>query len=147
MYNLSSPAGGPSVRPFMALQLQNTRLFEEDDDDLEDSDTDVDKRDDKVEDMGGVSNLQEFTSKLKDYFRLKRGAWVFRGHSSQSFKLIPKVGRTSHTSETRQQFELSIFNMFKRTALQHLQRSPTNDWEWLAIAQHHGLPTRLLDWS
>ncbi|MGK0173378.1 MAG: hypothetical protein ACI9W2_005125, partial [Gammaproteobacteria bacterium] len=43
--------------------------------------------------------------------------------------------------------EIRAFEQFKLLAHPHLSPLPTNSWEWLAVAQHHGLPTRLLDWS
>lgn len=81
------------------------------------------------------------------YFTADRGRWVFRGHSDSEFKLIPSVGRSPHLKKSTEAYELSLFNMFCREAVSHLRTVPSDDWEWLSIAQHHGLPTRLLDWT
>ncbi len=95
--------------------------------------------------IDNVSELLKITS--DNYFSKQRGLWVFRGHSDASYNLIPSVGRGKHTSSTIEKYEKSLFQQFKREAGSYLDPLPVTDWEWLAAAQHHGLPTRLLDWS
>ena len=85
------------------------------------------------------------THAAEQYFREERGRWVFRGHSSSRYELIASVGRGFHTSRDRLKYEASLFDIFYREAKEHLVSVPANDWEWLSLAQHHGLPTRLLD--
>src|SRR5215213_7876019 len=95
-----------------------------------------------------IDTVQQFLVHASEsYFKEPRGRWVFRGHSDIGYKLIPSVGRGKHTSKTREKYEASIFEIFCREARAYLDSFPTDIWERLALAQHFGLPTRLLDWT
>lgn len=85
--------------------------------------------------------------------------WVFRGHSIFDWELLPSCGRAPHYSssepprphEIRSRYnpppDLGRFNHWRKLASAYRESLPQNDFECLALAQHYGLPTRLLDFS
>lgn len=77
----------------------------------------------------------------------KRGT-IYRGQTKAEWQLIPKLGRlTRELGEDCCAAEHWFFQEFRNRAVPYVDTSLLTLWDWLAAAQHHGLPTRLLDWT
>lgn len=66
----------------------------------------------------------------------------FRGLGDRDWHLEPSLARYGGIDR-----EMPLIKRFKQNALPHMGARPENEWEWLFVMQHHGLPTRLLDWT
>lgn len=85
-------------------------------------------------------------SQLHEVLRPFRGrnGYIFRGQADPSWDLIPKAGREGFSDKD----DVLYFRGWKRRAARFLDATRfSNEWQLLSLAQHHGLPTRLLDWT
>ena len=79
--------------------------------------------------------------------------WAFRGQPSAEWRLESVLARyLRHSGVHRDHWEEQeqrILRIFRRKAHLHLAQlpNPRDSFQWLALMQHHGAPTRLLDFT
>ena len=93
---------------------------------------------------------RERQDQWRDFMRFvdrhEQSNWVFRGVADAAMHLlVPKIGRDIQIYELA--VEKVIFANFRRRSRQFVDTSQMSDWDIMALAQHHSLPTRLLDWT
>lgn len=74
---------------------------------------------------------------------------MFRGQL-KDWPLIPTIARLHkyvRGFDNWQVFHRHVLERFRRYGRPHLDELHRTEIEWLVHAQHHGLPTRLLDWT
>lgn len=76
-----------------------------------------------------LSNLQRY-----------RSSYVYRGLENIEYQLTTTLNRLGESD-----LEKHLLRNFRKYS--KIDDKNTSIWNWLALAQHHGLPTRLLDWT
>jgi hypothetical protein len=104
--------------------------------------------------VADVERARSWTDLLE---RLYEGSWnadlqrfrspfAFRGLASVNHELSNSLVRLAG-GEDITKVELSMLRNFRKYAHEQTKSGVDTIWHWLAVGQHHGLPTRLIDWT
>lgn len=97
----------------------------------------------RVENWSELHNVLFADSWLDGIARF-RSPFAFRGLSNEAYTLQTALLRLGH--EDPKVVERHLLRNFQKYAHRSVVERESF-WHWLSIAQHHGLPTRLMDWT
>ena len=96
--------------------------------------------------IGSWAELCErlYDSSWQDDIRRFRSNFAFRGLEDKAYPLANSFKRNCGE---RAELEYHLLRNFRKYSQLDDVDKDYSDWSWMTLAQHHGLPTRLLDWT
>lgn len=101
-----------------------------------------------------IRSWEDLQREYESRFALRGRRWVFRGQQDTRWDLKPSLERSACdrvglAPTAMPDIEAYLIMRFQRNLHRFQARVPASDdhLEWLALMQHHGAPTRLLDWT
>lgn len=117
-----------------------------------------------------ISSVSDYLNRIQEFYEQYpnavpvnnpiKNAFLFRGMEDKQYQLLPSIFRemmttlngTKETNINKKYLafcsEMSILENFIQDASAYISQYDTNNYiRWLELAQHYGVPTRLLDWT
>ncbi len=94
-----------------------------------------------LEELMALLSEQEYRPDL----RRSRSPFVYRGMTNADFRMVTSLRR--NCKELQRTLEPAILKNFAKYAVIEDPSISQSVWRQMILGQHHGLPTRLLDWT